>query len=396
MGISVTYRDETVVDISVNEVTGAVGDSVTVLPIVVAVAVLTDRSLQTALVWFGVFQIVWGLYYGVPISVEPMKALAALVIADSISTAAYLLSGLVLGVVLLGVGVTNSLRRLGQYVETPVVRGVQLGVALVLVETGVRLALGDPGLAAAAVVVAAVPIWLGYWNLTALAVVGLGGVVAVAATGDPLSLVGVPSVSPSALGLPTDAALSTATLVESVRFDSAAFDATAFDATAFALATVEATAAQLAMTVGNAAMATAVLLDDYFDRTVSADDLAESMGVTNLLAVPLGGMPMCHGSGGVAGKYAFGARTAGANVVLGVGYVLLAGFAVEVVANFPLAVLGVVLALVALQLGRTGLERTNRYLPTVAVAAVGLLVNLGVAFVVGLVLTRLWREWSPT
>ena len=270
MGISVTYRDETVVDISVNEVTGAVGDSVTVLPIVVAVAVLTDRSLQTALVWFGVFQIVWGLYYGVPISVEPMKALAALVIADSISTAAYLLSGLVLGVVLLGVGVTNSLRRLGQYVETPVVRGVQLGVALVLVETGVRLALGDPGLAAAAVVVAAVPIWLGYWNLTALAVVGLGGVVAVAATGDPLSLVGVPSVSPSALGLPTDAALSTATLVESVRFDSAAFDATAFDATAFALATVEATAAQLAMTVGNAAMATAVLLDDYFDRTVSA------------------------------------------------------------------------------------------------------------------------------
>jgi MFS superfamily sulfate permease-like transporter len=380
MGISVTYRDETVVDISVNEVTGAVGDSVTVLPIVVAVAVLTDRSLQTALVWFGVFQIVWGLYYGVPISVEPMKALAALVIADSISTAAYLLSGLVLGVVLLGVGVTNSLRRLGQYVETPVVRGVQLGVALVLVETGVRLALGDPGLAAAAVVVAAVPIWLGYWNLTALAVVGLGGVVAVAATGDPLS---------------------TATLVESVRFDSASFDATAFDSasfgsTALALATVEATAAQLAMTVGNAAMATAVLLDDYFDRTVSADDLAESMGVTNLLAVPLGGMPMCHGSGGVAGKYAFGARTAGANVVLGVGYVLLAGFAVEVVANFPLAVLGVVLALVALQLGRTGLERTNRYPPTVAVAAVGLLVNLGVAFVVGLVLTRLWREWSTT
>ena len=360
------------------------------------VVVLTELSLPAMLVWFGVFQVVWGLYYGVPISVEPMKALAALVIADSISTAAYLLSGLVLGVVLLGVGVTNSLRRLGQYVETPVVRGVQLGVALVLVETGVRLALGDPGLAAAAVVVAAVPIWLGYWNLTALAVVGLGGVVAVAATGDPLSLVGVPSVSPSALGLPTDAALSTATLVESVRFDSAAFDATAFDATAFALATVEATAAQLAMTVGNAAMATAVLLDDYFDRTVSADDLAESMGVTNLLAVPLGGMPMCHGSGGVAGKYAFGARTAGANVVLGVGYVLLAGFAVEVVANFPLAVLGVVLALVALQLGRTGLERTNRYLPTVAVAAVGLLVNLGVAFVVGLVLTRLWREWSPT
>ena len=69
MGISVPYREDVPVDLAWNEVTGAVGDAATVLPVVVAVAVLTDLTLPVMLVWFGVFQVVWGLYYGVPISV---------------------------------------------------------------------------------------------------------------------------------------------------------------------------------------------------------------------------------------------------------------------------------------------------------------------------------------
>ncbi|SEL54712.1 Molybdate transporter of MFS superfamily protein [Haloferax larsenii] len=66
MAVSLPYRDELAVDFAWNEFTGAVGDSVTVLPIVVAVARLTDLSLTLVLVWFGVFQIVWGLYYAAP------------------------------------------------------------------------------------------------------------------------------------------------------------------------------------------------------------------------------------------------------------------------------------------------------------------------------------------
>jgi len=110
---------------------------------------------------------------------------------------------------------------------------------------------------------------------------------------------------------------------------------------------LEGAVAQLGMTVGNAALATSVLLADYFDREVSPDALAGSMGVRNLLAVPLGGLPMCHGSGGVAGKHTFGARTAGANLIPGLGYVLLAVLAVEFVTAYPVAVLGVILVVIA-------------------------------------------------
>ena len=138
------------------------------------------------------------------------------------------------------------------------------------------------------------------------------------------------------------------------------------------------------MTLGNAALATAVLLGDYFDRDVSPDELATSMGVMNLVAIPFGAMPMCHGSGGVAGKYAFGARTATSNLVLGGLYLLLAVVAVDAVAAFPMAVLGVVLVLVALELGRSGLDTEDPWL-TGTVGVTALLVNVGVAFGVGIV-----------
>jgi MFS superfamily sulfate permease-like transporter len=142
------------------------------------------------------------------------------------------------------------------------------------------------------------------------------------------------------------------------------------------------------MTVGNAAVATSLLLDDLYGADVSADELARSMGATNLLAVPLGGAPMCHGSGGLAGKHAFGARTGGANVVLGTGYAgaaLVAGLWT----GFPTAILGVLLLVVAVGLGRValgGVPGGDRGLDLVVVLGVGvlsLLANVGAAFVAG-------------
>jgi MFS superfamily sulfate permease-like transporter len=107
------------------------------------------------------------------------------------------------------------------------------------------------------------------------------------------------------------------------------------------------------------------------------------MGAMNLLAVPLGALPMCHGSGGVAGKHAFGARTAGANLVLGALYVGAAFVGAELIAAFPLAALGVVLVLVAGQLARTSLDTDSLGL-TVGVGVLGLATNVGLAFVVGI------------
>lgn len=354
-------RHRITLDISLNEVTGALGDSVTVLPIVVAIALLTDLQLTWILVWFGAFQIVWGVYYGVPLSVEPMKALAGLLLAGVLTTGEFLVAGLLAGIVLVGIGAFDAIARIEEYLSEPVVRGVQLAVAFILVQTGVDLGVTSPVLAAGAAALALALIVLGYWRFTALAVLMGGGLVAGVQSGVPLG-------SAPTMALPS---LSSGDLT---------------------VTTVDAAAAQLAMTVGNAAVATSLLLDDFFDRSIRPDELSTSMGFMNLLAVPLGGIPMCHGSGGVAGKYTFGARTATANLVLGIGYIALGFAAVGLLVTFPTAMLGVILILVALELGRASLK-ADTYPVILFVGTVGVLTNVGLALVAGIVVDRALHRW---
>ncbi|WP_227354914.1 putative sulfate/molybdate transporter [Haladaptatus salinisoli] len=350
-----TFESGRRLDFSLSEATGAVGDSITVLPVAVAVAALTDLELPVLLLGFAVFQVVWGLRYGVPVSVEPMKALAALVVADTLTTGEFVTAGLLAGGVLLVLGATGSLGRLAAHVGDPVVRGVQVAVALLLARTGLELGVAAPTTALLAAAVTAVVAALGYRRVSALAVLALGLVLAGFDVG--VSPPSLPAVSIGFTPVLTSGMLSAA-------------------------------AGQLAMTVGNAAVATSLLLSDLLDADVSPDELATSMGAMNLLALPFGAMPMCHGSGGVAGKYAFGARTAGANLVLGVLYALAAVFAASLVAAFPLPVLGVVLVLVAVELGKSGLDTDHPWL-AVGIGLLGLLTNVGVAFVVGVGARRL-------
>jgi len=348
------------VDFSVGEVTGALGDSVTVLPIVVALGATTAVSLPHVLLLFGVFQVVWGLVYGLPLSVEPMKALAGLAIAGALTAGELAAAGLLAGAVLLALGTAGALAHVERVVGRPVVRGIQLAVALLLLETGLSLGAANLTLAGLGVGVALVAVVLRRGRASALAVLAVGAGLAVAGAGVPTP--SVPALTGFASGTPT---LSPAVL--------------------------EGAAAQLAMTVGNAAVATAVLCADLFDRDVSPDDLSTSMGAMTLSAIPLGGIPMCHGSGGLAGKYAFGARTGGANVVLGVCYAAVALVAGGgLVMAFPTALLGVLLLVVAAQLGRAA-AATDDYLLTAAVGVAGLLVNVGVAFVAGALAYRYLR-----
>lgn len=289
MGFSISLPSNITLEFSWKEMTGAVGDTITVFPIVVTTAVLTDLSLTVILIWFGVFQIVWGLYFDAPVSVEPMKALAALLLAETISPGEFLAAGFLLGGILLVIGATGTISRVQHLLRQPVVRGIQLGVAFVLLETGIRLGLGDPWLAGIALVIAVPMLVRGYVNASAMVVLLVGAGIAVFHSEVPS--LQLPSIDGMLL----------------------------FGLTDVTLPAGEAVAAQLAMTLGNACLAASVLLSDYFNREISPDQLSASMGAMNLVAVPFGAFPMCHGSGGIAGKYAFGARTAGSNVILGVG-----------------------------------------------------------------------------
>ena len=357
MSVSEWFPTTASFELDVGEATGAIGDSITVLPLVVALGVLTPASLPHVLVGFAVFQVVWGIAYGAPLSVEPMKALAGLAIAGSITYGELVAAGVLAGGVLLVAGRRGWLGAIASVVGEPVVRGIQFAVACLLLVAAIDPVSASPSVAGAGVVVAAV-VALVSRRAVALVVLAVGGLWAVATVGVPQ-----PSVPELAL-FPAGGPVVSAGAVEGV-------------------------VAQLAMTVGNAAIATSLLLSDLYDADVSADRLAESMGVMNLAAVPFGALPMCHGSGGLAGKHAFGARTGTANLVAGVLYLALALVA-DVLFAFPMALLGVLLVIVAASLARVAFGSTDRPLLVASIGGLAVLTNVGVAFVAGIA----WWQFS--
>jgi MFS superfamily sulfate permease-like transporter len=156
---------------------------------------------------------------------------------------------------------------------------------------------------------------------------------------------------------------------------------------------------QAALTLSNAVIATAEEHNALFPhQRVTVRLLAVDHGLMNLLAAPLGGVPMCRGAGGMAGHVRFGARTGGALVVLGAVLLVLALIFSDSVATlfrlFPLPVLGVVLFFGGMELAAsTNGEPMPRDARTIVVVTAGLaLWNMGAAYIAGLLLYHAARR----
>lgn len=108
----------------------------------------------------------------------------------------------------------------------------------------------------------------------------------------------------------------------------------------------------------------------------------------NLTSVLFGGFPMCHGAGGLAAQYRFGARTGGSNIISGLILLPIALFfaSPEFVEIIPFGVFGALLIFVSIELGRHGLK-TDSYIITGIIAITALLTNMTVAFILGMILT---------
>lgn len=113
--------------------------------------------------------------------------------------------------------------------------------------------------------------------------------------------------------------------------------------------------AQIPFTAANAVIATSAVISSYFPgEQVSPRTLGFSHCVMNLVSPLFGGMPMCHGSGGLVGQYFYGARTAGANVIEGSMEItlglLFAGSIAGLFAAFPQSIVGAMMFMVGLEM----------------------------------------------
>jgi SulP family sulfate permease len=158
---------------------------------------------------------------------------------------------------------------------------------------------------------------------------------------------------------------------------------------------------QIPMTIGNAVIANSDLSRQYFQQgsaRVTNRGLCISMAVINFTSFFLAGLPLCHGAGGLASHYRFGARTGGSNLIIGglflVVAVLLGPHALTVVQLLPLSVLGVLLVFAGAQLGLTIIDVLSRRQLFVILLIVGITLasNLAAGFIVGIVVDRLLQQ----
>lgn len=368
-----------------HELAGAFGDIGTDLPLLIALVVICGLDAASVCIVFGALQIATGLLYGIPMPVQPLKAMAAIMLGQRLSPGTLAGGGLVIGGVMFLLAATGALGWLARVVAKEVVRGIQLGLGITLATLAIREYAGADGVPGHILALVAVVALLALRRQRRipgpLVVMGLGLVYALAVKLDGASLWQAVGFRLPVLRAPTREELMQGALLLALP--------------------------QIPLSLGNSVIATSQITRDLFpERAVSVRKIGFTYGLMNLVAPWFGGVPVCHGCGGVAGFHGFGARTGGAPILYGAMYVLLGlvfapGFA-QVVHVFPMPVLGVVLlfeavALMTLVRDIAG-DRSARWIAfTVAAAVVGLPYGYVVGLVVGTLLSlALRRGWTKT
>lgn len=315
-----------------HELAGAFGDLGTDLPLIVGMVLAAGLDPASVLVAFGTMQVFTGLVYRLPMPVQPLKAVAAIVIAQRLPPGVIYGAGLAIGIVMLLLTVLGLIDWLARVVPKAVIRGIQLGLGIQLASIALGRfvpAEGTGGLALAAAAFVLVVTLLGNGRLpAALPVLALGAIWGLlvgssvndgAVLGFTLPILHVPAISDIVTGF------------------------------------VVLALPQLPLSLGNSILATRQVVRDYYpDVDLSVRRIAFTYSVMNLVNPWVGGIPTCHGSGGFAGHYTFGGRTGGSVVLygacfLGAGLFLSGGFG-HLLRVFPLPVLGVLLLFEALAL----------------------------------------------
>jgi hypothetical protein len=309
------------------ELAGAFGDIGTDLPIIAGLLLATGLDPAGVLLAFGLAQIATGLLYGLPMPVQPLKAMAVVVVAGQASGGLLHLAGLLIGIVMLVLSLSGGLDWLGRAIPHPVVRGIQAGLGLALGRTALKLInqpAGNPWawLAAAAAVVVLVSLRRQHRLPGALIVIGAAALwTAFHGDGWRAIAAGVGFARPHPATMPWNQWLAALTLL---------------------------VLPQLPLSLANSVIATQRTTRDLFPgREIALRSIGLTYAGINLLAPWLGGIPVCHGCGGLAGYYALGARTGGAAVIYGalfvVGGLLFSGAFAAFIHAFPACVLGALL-----------------------------------------------------
>jgi xanthine/uracil/vitamin C permease (AzgA family) len=360
---------------------GAFGDLGTFIPFVVAYTTVLGIDPFGVLLAFGASLIACGLYYKTPFPVQPMKAIGAVATTQAAQTAtitagAVYAASFVTGLIWLVLGLTGLTKRVSDLVSRPVAIGIILGLGLGFMLEGSKLMAS--GWVFSIAVLAGTLLLLSSRIIPVMFLLLVGGA-GVAIYRDPAIF--------SAL-----AAVRLEPRLPAFALGDIAWSDVLVGIAFLALP-------QVPLTLGNAIIGITEENNRLFpNRPVTERGVSISTGLMNLFGSSVGGVPMCHGAGGMAGHVRFGARTGGSSIIFGTTLLLMAlflsGSVQTIFAVIPREVLGVILFLTGAQLALGSCDfskdKGERF-ATIITAGLSLW-NIGLAFVIGLAVYHLLKR----
>jgi len=272
------------------EFIGAFGDLGTFIPIFIPLVAINGLNPQTILLSVGLCYIICGFYYKIPIPVQPLKALTAIAIAGGLSLSIISAGTILMGIIMLFLAVSRLINPLVRIFSQPIVRGIQLGVGLLLIKA------------------AAVLIFDGQRSLPAYISGERGFGISIPRLDDFMTaffLLVIPQL-PLTLG---NSIVATSDVARRYFGERA--------------------------------------------KRVTAYSLSLGLGIANILSGLISSMPVCHGSSGVTAHYSFGARSRFAPIIIGFACFVLGlifgNEAIKIIKLIPYPILGIMLFYVGLR-----------------------------------------------
>ncbi len=347
------------------------GDFGTLFPLAIGYFVVNGMNPAGLLVMMGLANIVTGLIYRLPMPIEPKKVLAVVAIAQRWPPSLIYASGFGTGVIWLILALTGLIQKIAAITPTSVVRGIQIALGVLLAIQGFKMVSTGWILGVASLIIVLV-LRKSQYAPAAIVLMVLG----IAMVGFRGQLSGVIHLG---FTLPP---LTTFRPIEIWQ------------------GLILAGFAQIPLTATNAVIATSSLISQYFpEKPVSEKKLALNQGIMNVVTPFFGGMPMCHGAGGLAGQYYFGARTGGTNIIEGLIEISLGLFLASSIANlfalFPQSIIGAMMLLVGIELTKFAKNIRLRETPILALTVgVSLLANMAIGFIVAVGVYHILKKWG--
>ncbi len=351
------------------ELAGAFGDIGTDLPLILGMVAINGLDAASAFVMFGVFQILTALRYGLPMPVQPLKAMAAIMIATRSPPELLYGGGLVVGAAMLVLGLTGTIDKIYALIPAGVVRGIQLGlgISLMLVAFDFMQREGVLGL-----------------------VVAFAGVLVVLVLGKSARFPPALILVAAGIGLAAYQGIDSSALLNGVGLSLPKLHIPGSND--IVQGGIVLAIPQIPLSIANSIIATSYLVTDLFPnrKDVTVRKISLTYSAMNVASPFLSGVPVCHGSGGLAGHHRFGARTGGSVLIYGSIFLILGlffgGVIFEAVRVFPFPILGALLFFEGFALTKLVLKVRDSPLDLTVALLVGfLIIGLPYGYVIGMV-----------